>query len=108
MTFCLFQSPKAELAQLGQVFDKIVEIFLFFDQNGDGKLNKKDMVKTMNETNPRERSPAHITKNRFSIVHFNSSLLTCSINCWSPKIYHFLVLVLVISTLVLLVQNKKD
>lgn len=58
-------SPKAELAQLGQVFDKIVEIFLFFDQNGDGKLNKKDMVKTMNETNPRERSPAHITKNRF-------------------------------------------
>jgi len=75
MAFCLFQSPKAELAQLGQVFDTIVEIFLFFDQNGDGKLNKKDMIRTMNETNPRERSPAHVTKNRFSIVHFNSSLL---------------------------------
>ncbi|XP_039683595.1 probable calcium-binding protein CML22 isoform X3 [Medicago truncatula] len=58
-------SPKEELAQLGQVFDKIIEIFLFFDQNGDGKLNKKDMVRTMNETNPRERSPAHVTKNRF-------------------------------------------
>jgi Ca2+-binding EF-hand superfamily protein len=68
------QSPKAELAQLGQVFDTIVEIFLFFDKNGDGKLNKKDMIRTMNETHPRERSPAHITKNRFSIVYFISIL----------------------------------
>ncbi|XP_058736812.1 probable calcium-binding protein CML22 [Vicia villosa] len=58
-------APKAELAQLGEVFDSIVEIFLFFDKNGDGKLNKKDMMRTMNETNPKERSPAHITKNRF-------------------------------------------
>ncbi|PNX73569.1 putative calcium-binding protein CML22-like [Trifolium pratense] len=60
-------SPKAELAvaQVGQVFDTIVDIFLFFDKNGDGKLNKKDMIRTMNEAHPRERSPAHITKNRF-------------------------------------------
>ncbi|CAL5191837.1 unnamed protein product [Lathyrus oleraceus] len=58
-------TPKAELAQVGEVFDAIVEIFLFFDKNGDGKFNKKDMMRTMNETNPKERSPAHITKNRF-------------------------------------------
>ncbi|XP_012567552.1 probable calcium-binding protein CML22 isoform X2 [Cicer arietinum] len=38
-------SPKAKLAQLGEVFDTIVEIFLFFDKNGDGKLDKKDMEK---------------------------------------------------------------
>lgn len=68
----LWQAPRAELAQLGEVFDTIVEIFLFFDKNGDGKLNKKDMMRTMNETNPKERSPAHITKNRFSTLFSTS------------------------------------
>lgn len=68
----LSQSSKAELAQLGEVFNTIVEVFLFFDKNGDGKLNKKDMVKTLNETYPLERSPAHITENRFSIIYFPS------------------------------------
>lgn len=61
-------SPKAELAKLGEVFNTIVEVFLFFDKNGDGKLNQKDMIRTLNETNPRERSPARITKDRFSIL----------------------------------------
>ncbi|KAF1895852.1 hypothetical protein Lal_00037969 [Lupinus albus] len=58
-------SSKTELAQLEETFDTIVEVFLFFDKNGDGKLNKKDMLKTLNETNPLERSPAHINRNRF-------------------------------------------
>ncbi|KAJ1375742.1 EF-Hand 1, calcium-binding site, partial [Sesbania bispinosa] len=58
-------SPKAELAHLGEAFNTMVEVFLFFDKNGDGKLNWEDMVRTLNETNPRERSPAYITKDRF-------------------------------------------
>jgi hypothetical protein len=88
------QSPKAELAQLGQVFDTIVEIFLFFDKNGDGKLNKKDMIRTMNETHPRERSPAHITKNRFSITSFQYffSIYTHQLHCQLFLIYMLKVL----------------
>lgn len=66
----------AELAQLGEVFNTIVEVFLYFDKNGDGKLNQEDMIRTMNETNTRERSPAHITKDRFSIIYYHTKMLT--------------------------------
>jgi len=69
-----FQSSKAGLEQFGEIFNSIVEAFVFFDQNGDGKLNKKDMVRTLNETNPRERSPARISKHRFRIIYFTSIL----------------------------------
>ncbi|KAH9649892.1 putative calcium-binding protein CML22 [Citrus sinensis] len=51
--------------QLKATFDAIVEVFLFLDKNGDGRLNKKDMVKTLNESYPREKSPAHVTRTRF-------------------------------------------
>lgn len=66
------QSSKAGLERVGEIFNAIVETFVFFDKNGDGKLNKKDMVRTLNETNPRERSPARISKHRFRIIYFNS------------------------------------
>ena len=69
------QSSKAELAQVGEIFNTIVEVFVFFDQNGDGKLNQKDMVRTLNETNPRERSPARISKHRFRTTYLTSMLL---------------------------------
>lgn len=52
--------------QLKSTLDTIIEAFLFLDKNGDGKLNKKDMVKAMNEDSPLEKSPMHITKTRFS------------------------------------------
>ncbi|MED6138938.1 hypothetical protein PIB30_079211 [Stylosanthes scabra] len=67
------QSSKAELAHLGEVFDTMVEVFLFFDKNGDGKLNKKDMVKTLNDTYPLERSPSDITKNRFKEMDWDNN-----------------------------------
>lgn len=66
------QSSKAGLEQVGEIFNAIVETFVFFDQNGDGKLNKKDMFRTLSETNPRERSPARISKHRFRIIYLNS------------------------------------
>ncbi|KAK7256238.1 hypothetical protein RIF29_29677 [Crotalaria pallida] len=66
-------STKAELAQLGEIFDTIVEVFLFFDKNGDGKLNKQDMLRTLNETNPLERSPKHITENRFKEMDWDKN-----------------------------------
>ncbi|XP_024028865.1 probable calcium-binding protein CML22 isoform X2 [Morus notabilis] len=51
--------------QLEATFDTIIEVFLFLDKNGDGKLNKKDMVRALNDSNTSERSPAHITRSRF-------------------------------------------
>lgn len=76
MTLFLFQTSKVEFAQFGEIFNTIVEVFLFFDKNGDGKLNKKDIIRTLNETSPLEKSPAHITEKRFSnIIYFTSMLL---------------------------------
>ncbi|CAH8373766.1 unnamed protein product [Eruca vesicaria subsp. sativa] len=48
------------------IFDPIVEVFLFLDKNGKGKLNKADVTKTLNnEDYPLERSPKHVTNMRF-------------------------------------------
>ncbi|CAI0436813.1 unnamed protein product [Linum tenue] len=52
--------------ELEATFDTIVEAFLFLDKNGDGKLNKKDLVNALNDTSPWEKSPLRITKSRFS------------------------------------------
>ncbi|XP_024983435.1 probable calcium-binding protein CML22 isoform X2 [Cynara cardunculus var. scolymus] len=53
-------------------FDTIIEAFLFLDTNGDGKLNKKDMVKAMDEAFPMEKSPIHITRTRFKEMDWNN------------------------------------
>ncbi|KAF7837106.1 putative calcium-binding protein CML22 isoform X1 [Senna tora] len=66
-------SSNVELAQLGAIFNTIVEVFLFLDKNGDGKLNKKDMVKTLNETYPWERSPANVTNIRFKEMDWDKN-----------------------------------
>lgn len=52
--------------QLKATFDAIIEAFMFFDKNGDGKLNKKDMTNALNDDSQFERSPTHITRTRFS------------------------------------------
>ncbi|KNA19394.1 hypothetical protein SOVF_061900 isoform A [Spinacia oleracea] len=49
---------------LESTFDQIVQVFFYMDKNGDGKLNKKDMVVAFTETSS-ERSPSHVTKTRF-------------------------------------------
>lgn len=54
--------------QLEATFDAIVEAFLFLDKNGDGRLNKEDVIKALNESSPWEKSPSHITRTRFSIT----------------------------------------
>ncbi|GLU08564.1 hypothetical protein SLE2022_254700 [Rubroshorea leprosula] len=46
-------------------FNTIVDVFLFLDKNGDGKLNKKDMIKALNDSTPWEKSLAHVTRTRF-------------------------------------------
>lgn len=65
----MFQTSRMGSPELEATFDTIVEAFLFLDNNGDGKLHKKDMVKALKEASPREKSSAHITRTRFSTSH---------------------------------------
>ncbi|XP_022945758.1 probable calcium-binding protein CML22 [Cucurbita moschata] len=57
--------------RLAATFDTIIQAFIFLDKNGDGKLNKKEMVKALNA--PCERSPARITQTRFREMDWNNS-----------------------------------
>ncbi|KAL3506391.1 hypothetical protein ACH5RR_031773 [Cinchona calisaya] len=57
--------------QLEATFNTIIEAFLFLDKNGDGKLNKKDVVKALNEASPWEKSPSHVTRTRFKEMDWN-------------------------------------
>ncbi|CAI0436810.1 unnamed protein product [Linum tenue] len=61
----LKQASNMGSPELEATFDTIVEAFLFLDKNGDGKLNKKDLVNALNDTSPWEKSPLRITKSRF-------------------------------------------
>lgn len=63
----IFQTSKIDSPQLEATFDTVIEVFSFLDKNGDGKLNKTEVVKALNEASPREKSPAHVSRNRFSI-----------------------------------------
>ena len=71
----MFQTSRLGSPQLEATFDTIIEVFLFLDKSGNGNLNKKDMVKALNETSPWEKSPSHITKSRFSINCFTGCTL---------------------------------
>ncbi|KAJ6754628.1 CALCIUM-BINDING PROTEIN CML22-RELATED [Salix purpurea] len=64
------RTSKIGSSELEATFDTIVKAFLFLDKNGAGKLNKKDVIKALNEDSRRERSPAHITTSRFSTLSF--------------------------------------
>lgn len=63
----LFQTSRLGSPQLEATFDTVIEVFLFLDINGNGKLNKNDMVKALNDASPREKSPSRITQTRFGI-----------------------------------------
>ncbi|OMO93022.1 Calcium-binding EF-hand [Corchorus capsularis] len=64
---------KMDSPQLKATFDTIVEAFLFLDKNGDGKLNKKDVIKALNEASPWERSPARVTSTRFKEMDWDKN-----------------------------------
>ncbi|XWS13430.1 hypothetical protein CRYUN_Cryun36dG0036800 [Craigia yunnanensis] len=64
---------KMDSPQLEATFDTIVEAFLFLDKNGDGKLNKEDMIKALNEASPWERSPARVTGTRFKEMDWDKN-----------------------------------
>ncbi|XP_022723063.1 probable calcium-binding protein CML22 [Durio zibethinus] len=59
--------------QLEATFGTIVEAFLFLDKNGDGKLNKKDMMKALNEASPWERSSARVSRTRFKEMDWDKN-----------------------------------
>lgn len=56
---------------LKATFDTIIEAFLFLDKNGDGKLNKKDISRAMNDHFHLEKSPTHLSKTRFKEMDWN-------------------------------------
>ncbi|KAF5950582.1 hypothetical protein HYC85_012575 [Camellia sinensis] len=69
-----FITSKMGSPQLEATFDTIIEAFLFLDKNGDGKLNKKDMVKALNGDSL-EISPAHERKGKVSFREFLFALI---------------------------------
>ncbi|TKW24260.1 hypothetical protein SEVIR_3G041000v4 [Setaria viridis] len=54
-----------ESAKLNYVFDELIDAFLFFDKDGDGKMKRKDVTQRMNEESHQERTPSHITAQLF-------------------------------------------
>ncbi|XP_078158628.1 putative calcium-binding protein CML22 isoform X2 [Carex rostrata] len=53
--------------QLSYMFHELLEAFLFLDKDGDGKLKRKDLSLSLNETHHQEKSPSYVTSRRFSI-----------------------------------------
>ncbi|XP_047096393.1 probable calcium-binding protein CML22 isoform X1 [Lolium rigidum] len=54
-----------ESAKLNYVFDELIDAFLFFNKEGDGKMRRKDVTQRMNEASHQERTPSHITTQLF-------------------------------------------
>jgi len=65
----IFQTEKIGSPSIQATFDTIIEAFLFLDKDGDGNLKKKDVIKALNDTSRREKSPLHVTRKRFSTNH---------------------------------------
>lgn len=59
-------SPKLEVT-----FDTIVEAFSFLDKNGDGKLNRKEVMLALSKASPREKSPNRVNTKRFKELDWN-------------------------------------
>nr|CAB3463910.1 unnamed protein product [Digitaria exilis] len=54
-----------ESAKLNYVFDELIDAFIFFDHDGDGKMRRRDVTRRMNEASHQERTPSHITAQLF-------------------------------------------
>ncbi|KAJ1261600.1 hypothetical protein BS78_09G042600 [Paspalum vaginatum] len=53
-----------ESAKLNYVFDELIDAFIFFDTDGDGKMRRRDVTQRMNESH-QERTPTNITAQLF-------------------------------------------
>ena len=60
------QVSEFESDKLNYIFDELIDAFLFFNRDGDGKVTRKDVTQRMNEESDRERTPTHITTQLFS------------------------------------------
>lgn len=65
-SFC--QISRIGSQKLEATFDLIVEAFSFLDKNGDGKLNKKEVMVALRKNSAKEKSPNRINTKRFSIA----------------------------------------
>lgn len=66
LSIVIQQTLNANWPQIEPTFNSIIEVFFFLDKRGDGKLRRKDVVRALNEASPKEKSPSHITRSRFS------------------------------------------
>lgn len=62
-----------ESAKLNYIFDELIDAFLFFNRDGDGKVTRKDVTQRMNEESERERTPTHITTQLFKEMDLNKN-----------------------------------
>ncbi|CAD6264310.1 unnamed protein product [Miscanthus lutarioriparius] len=60
-----------ESAKLNYIFDELIDAFIFFDKDGDGKMKRKDVTHRMNEASHQERTPSHITAQLFKEMDLN-------------------------------------
>lgn len=73
------QVSEFESAKLNYVFDELIDAFIFFDKDGDGKMKRKDVTHRMNEASHQERTPSHITAQLFSTPSLALLPLICHI-----------------------------
>lgn len=62
-----------ESDKLNYIFDELIDAFLFFNRDGDGKVTRKDVTQRMNEESDRERTPTHITTQLFKEMDLNKN-----------------------------------
>ncbi|KQK07550.1 probable calcium-binding protein CML21 isoform X2 [Brachypodium distachyon] len=67
------QVSEFESAKLNYVFDELIDAFLFFNKDGDGKMRRKDVTQRMNEASHQERTPSHITTQLFKEMDLNKN-----------------------------------
>ncbi|KAK9138250.1 hypothetical protein Sjap_008844 [Stephania japonica] len=77
LVYLLMEPSDYATSKLGSqneaTFNAIVEAFLFFDKNGNGKLNRKELVNALNDASPWEKSPGHVNRKRFKEMDWTNS-----------------------------------
>ncbi|KAJ4795088.1 Calcium ion binding protein [Rhynchospora pubera] len=78
LAYLLTTSAVSSIAVLGSeqlryIFNELFDAFLFLDKDGDGKLKRKDMVLSLNDSYHQEKSPGHVTSRRFKEMDMNKN-----------------------------------